>query len=254
MWHNTLQRREEGSAAAQVCAWDESQASAGVDSLCSAWGGDGQASGCKERDNERMWGVSQEWGCLAWGCTTHGNLLLTTLLYHWVIATHDPASHAVFHRQHDYLSIMWTRYYWNQSAFVETTANKKCGCSWFVVRYYEDEFKSYSPIALTDRGWLCMTGRDSKWCVEWNYNCVAWQCVILQPRDQAKAVVAQAVRQLPQSVRIWMKAAALETEAKARKKVFRKGEYDRSVLIYWIVWQLWYSQVTFVFVTWPLKP
>jgi len=44
-----------------------------------------------------------------------------------------------------------------------------------------------------------------------------------QPGDQAKAVVAQAVRQLPQSVRVWMKAAALEVEIKAKKKVFRKG-------------------------------
>jgi len=47
--------------------------------------------------------------------------------------------------------------------------------------------------------------------------------VLFQPGDQAKAVVAQAVRQLPQSVRIWMKAAALEAETKAKKKVFRKG-------------------------------
>jgi len=35
--------------------------------------------------------------------------------------------------------------------------------------------------------------------------------------------VAQAVRHLAQSVRIWMKAAALESETKAKKKVFRKG-------------------------------
>ena len=47
-----------------------------------------------------------------------------------------------------------------------------------------------------------------------------------QPGDQAKAVVAQAVRQLPQSVRIWMKAAALEAETKAKKKVFRKGSFS----------------------------
>jgi len=36
-------------------------------------------------------------------------------------------------------------------------------------------------------------------------------------------VVAQAVRHLPQSVRVWMKAAVLEAETKAKKKVFRKG-------------------------------
>ncbi|KAL5013263.1 hypothetical protein ScPMuIL_007533 [Solemya velum] len=45
----------------------------------------------------------------------------------------------------------------------------------------------------------------------------------LMPGDQAKAIVAQAVRQLPQSVRIWSKAAELETELKAKKKVYRKA-------------------------------
>ncbi|WAR16561.1 PRP6-like protein [Mya arenaria] len=44
-----------------------------------------------------------------------------------------------------------------------------------------------------------------------------------EPGDQAKAVVAQAVRQLPQSVRIWSKASDLETELKAKKRVFRKA-------------------------------
>ena len=47
--------------------------------------------------------------------------------------------------------------------------------------------------------------------------------VLQQPGDQAKAVVTQAVRHLPGSVRIWIKAADLETELKAKKKVFRKG-------------------------------
>ncbi|PVD31927.1 hypothetical protein C0Q70_07353 [Pomacea canaliculata] len=45
----------------------------------------------------------------------------------------------------------------------------------------------------------------------------------LMPGDQAKAVVAQAVRHLPQSVRIWIKAANLETEIKAQKRVFHKA-------------------------------
>lgn len=45
----------------------------------------------------------------------------------------------------------------------------------------------------------------------------------LMPGDQAKAVVAQAVRQIPQSVRLWSKAADLETEMKAKKRVFRKA-------------------------------
>ena len=56
-------------------------------------------------------------------------------------------------------------------------------------------------------------------------------CVCGQPGDQARAVVAQAVRQLPQSVRIWIKAANLEAELKAQKRVFRKGQFgqERSV-------------------------
>jgi len=62
---------------------------------------------------------------------------------------------------------------------------------------------------------------------------------LFQPGDQAKAVVAQAVRQLPQSVRTWMKAAALEVEIKAKKKVFRKGSFFVGVV----------SSFSFIFIT-----
>ena len=37
--------------------------------------------------------------------------------------------------------------------------------------------------------------------------------------------MAQAARQLPNSVRLWSKAADLETELKAKKRVFRKGKH-----------------------------
>lgn len=46
----------------------------------------------------------------------------------------------------------------------------------------------------------------------------------LQPGDTAKAVVAQAVRHLPQSVRIYIRAAELETDIRAKKRVLRKGK------------------------------
>lgn len=46
----------------------------------------------------------------------------------------------------------------------------------------------------------------------------------LQPGDTAKAVVAQAVRHLPQSVRIYIRAAELETDIRAKKRVLRKGQ------------------------------
>ncbi|XP_071804559.1 pre-mRNA-processing factor 6-like [Asterias amurensis] len=45
----------------------------------------------------------------------------------------------------------------------------------------------------------------------------------LQPGDTAKAVIAQAVRHLPNSVKIWIRAADLELETRARRKVFRKA-------------------------------
>lgn len=45
----------------------------------------------------------------------------------------------------------------------------------------------------------------------------------LMPADQARGVVAMAVRQLPQCVRIYVKAAELETEPKAKRRVYRKA-------------------------------
>lgn len=45
----------------------------------------------------------------------------------------------------------------------------------------------------------------------------------LMPADQAKAVVAQAVRNLAQSVRVWMMAAQLEKDTRSKKRVFRKA-------------------------------
>ncbi|KAJ6633556.1 Pre-mRNA-processing factor 6 [Pseudolycoriella hygida] len=45
----------------------------------------------------------------------------------------------------------------------------------------------------------------------------------LQPPDTAKAVIAQAARHIPTSVRIWIKAADLESEQKAKRRVFRKA-------------------------------
>ncbi|XP_006882247.1 PREDICTED: pre-mRNA-processing factor 6-like [Elephantulus edwardii] len=45
----------------------------------------------------------------------------------------------------------------------------------------------------------------------------------LQPGDTAKAVVAQAVHHLPQSVRIYIRAAELETDVQAKKRVLQKA-------------------------------
>ena len=58
-------------------------------------------------------------------------------------------------------------------------------------------------------------------CVKY-YKIEYYTC--LQPGDQAKAVIAQAVRQIPQSVRVWIKASELEIELKAKKRVYRKGK------------------------------
>ncbi|KAI8439587.1 hypothetical protein MSG28_013314 [Choristoneura fumiferana] len=45
----------------------------------------------------------------------------------------------------------------------------------------------------------------------------------LQPRDTARAVIAHAARNLPHSVRVWVKAADLEQEPKAKRRVYRKA-------------------------------
>ncbi|CAF0838637.1 unnamed protein product [Adineta ricciae] len=45
----------------------------------------------------------------------------------------------------------------------------------------------------------------------------------LMPLDLARGVVTHAVRQLPQSVKIWVKAADLEQEPKAKKQVLRRA-------------------------------
>ncbi|XP_031549489.1 pre-mRNA-processing factor 6-like [Actinia tenebrosa] len=49
------------------------------------------------------------------------------------------------------------------------------------------------------------------------------EAVRLQPPESSKQVAAQAVRHLPQSVRLWIKAAELETETIAQKRVYRKA-------------------------------
>eukprot|EP00093_Oithona_nana_P009284 09284.XXX_71659_74475_1 [CDS] Oithona nana genome sequencing. len=45
----------------------------------------------------------------------------------------------------------------------------------------------------------------------------------LQPPEIARHVVAQAVTNVPNAVKLWIKAADLETESKAKKRVFRKA-------------------------------
>lgn len=45
----------------------------------------------------------------------------------------------------------------------------------------------------------------------------------MQPPDVAKAVVARAVIEVPNAVKLWVKAADLEQELKAKKRVFRKS-------------------------------
>ena len=47
------------------------------------------------------------------------------------------------------------------------------------------------------------------------------EAIRLQPPEEAKKVVKLAVSQNPAYVRIWIKAAELEVEARAKRKVFR---------------------------------
>ena len=48
-----------------------------------------------------------------------------------------------------------------------------------------------------------------------------------QTNENAKVILANAVQELPQSVRIWMRAVELENDVKAKKRVLRKGKVSR---------------------------
>jgi len=52
-------------------------------------------------------------------------------------------------------------------------------------------------------------------------------CGILQNNDDAKVILANAVQHVGQSVKIWMAAADLEHDVKAKKRVLRKGWWYR---------------------------
>lgn len=60
------------------------------------------------------------------------------------------------------------------------------------------------------------------------------EAVRLEPNELSKGVVAQAIKHLPQSVRLWIKAADLEDEVAAQKRVFRKAlEYIPNSVRLW---------------------
>jgi hypothetical protein len=51
-----------------------------------------------------------------------------------------------------------------------------------------------------------------------------------QTPENAKVILAKAVQHIPQSVKIWLKAAELETDVKAKKRVLRKGKLILSLV------------------------
>ena len=57
-------------------------------------------------------------------------------------------------------------------------------------------------------------------CVDFVYDGIS----PLQPAENAKGVVAQAVHHIPLSVKIWVKAVDLEEDTAAKRKVLRKGQ------------------------------
>lgn len=66
---------------------------------------------------------------------------------------------------------------------------------------------------------LIMTG-----CRECGTSEDVWlEAARLQPLDLAKGVVAEGVKKIPNSVRMWIKAASLESEIKAKKRIYRKA-------------------------------
>lgn len=50
----------------------------------------------------------------------------------------------------------------------------------------------------------------------------------MQIPENSKRILANAVREIPQSVKIWLKAASLETDINRKKNVLRKGAHPSS--------------------------
>jgi len=46
----------------------------------------------------------------------------------------------------------------------------------------------------------------------------------VQTPENAKVILGKAVQQVPTSVKIWMKAASLESDTASKKRVLRKGK------------------------------
>lgn len=55
-----------------------------------------------------------------------------------------------------------------------------------------------------------------------------FQLNISQNNDDAKVILANAVQHVGQSVKIWLAAADLEHDVKAKKRVLRKGAFNPS--------------------------
>eukprot|EP00004_Rigifila_ramosa_P016167 TRINITY_DN3809_c0_g1_i1.p1 TRINITY_DN3809_c0_g1~~TRINITY_DN3809_c0_g1_i1.p1 ORF type:complete len:761 (-),score=160.81 TRINITY_DN3809_c0_g1_i1:574-2856(-) len=94
------------------------------------------------------------------------------------------------------------------------TTNPKHGPAWVASARLE-EVANKLAIARS----LIMQG-----CVECPQNEDVWlEAIRLQPPELAKGVVAKAVQAIPNSVRLWIKAADLEVDTNAKRRVFRRA-------------------------------
>lgn len=70
----------------------------------------------------------------------------------------------------------------------------------------------------------------------------------LSPPEQGKSIVAQAIIHLPQAVRLWVKAAELEILPKLKRVVYKKGTFEFSFRIQYllivIVSKMYYNSTT----------
>lgn len=194
-----------------------------LDCFCSSWGGDGESSGRPESHHEGLWGLSKERGCLVGGSTPHGTFItyqFNTHLYQLVCVLDIFIAYEIQYSKVSYIagfsSIVCRMFIVDLLGSLSLSArvlknnikNKiyRLASKWF--DYFSIDVSQFS--AYMHRILIFL------WNIYLGY-------FLFQPGDQAKAVVAQAARQLPQSVRVWIKASELEIELKAKKRVFRKG-------------------------------
>ncbi len=110
---------------------------------------------------------------------------------------------------------------WVAAAWLENVAGKSVAARKIIAEGCEHCSKNEDVwIAASELNVSCpLLSRDSP-------QFLTFVRFLWQTNENAKIILANAVQELPQSVRIWMRAVELEYDTKAKKRVLRKGSFS----------------------------